>query len=49
MMIFSGLGTCPVTFPIKSMDDAEAEIVPFALPKWKRLLLAQLGIESGYG
>ncbi|MCM4173495.1 aspartate--ammonia ligase [Arenibacter sp. TNZ] len=38
----------PVTFPIKSMDDAEAEIV-HSLAKWKRLALAQLGIESGYG
>ena len=38
----------PVTFPIKSMDDAEAEIV-HSLAKWKRLALAQLGVESGYG
>ena len=38
----------PVTFPIKSMNDAEAEIV-HSLAKWKRLALAQLGIESGYG
>ncbi len=38
----------PVTFPIKSMNDAEAEIV-HSLAKWKRLALAQLEIESGYG
>ena len=38
----------PVTFPIKEMNDAEAEIV-HSLAKWKRLALAQLGIESGYG
>lgn len=38
----------PVTFPIKSMNDAEAEIV-HSLAKWKRLALAQLDIESGYG
>ena len=42
------LSSSPVTFPIKSMDDAEAEIV-HSLAKWKRLALAQLGIESGYG
>ncbi|WP_418603776.1 aspartate--ammonia ligase [Hwangdonia sp.] len=38
----------PVSFPIKSMNDAEAEIV-HSLAKWKRLALAELGIESGYG
>ncbi|MCG2460350.1 aspartate--ammonia ligase [Flavobacteriaceae bacterium F89] len=38
----------PVTFPIKEMNDAEAEIV-HSLAKWKRLALAQLGIETGYG
>ena len=38
----------PVTFPIKSMDDAEAEIV-HSLAKWKRLALARLEIEAGYG
>jgi aspartate--ammonia ligase len=38
----------PVTFPIKSMNDAEAEIV-HSLAKWKRLALAQLEIEEGYG
>lgn len=38
----------PVTFPIKEMNDVEAEIV-HSLAKWKRLALAELGIESGYG
>ncbi|WOD45022.1 aspartate--ammonia ligase [Hwangdonia lutea] len=38
----------PVSFPIKSMNDAEAEIV-HSLAKWKRLALAELGIEAGYG
>ena len=37
-----------VTFPIKDMDDAQAEIV-HSLAKWKRLTLADLGIEPGYG
>jgi len=38
----------PVTFPIKSMQDEEAEIV-HSLAKWKRLALAQLEIASGFG
>lgn len=38
----------PVTFPIKEMNDVEAEIV-HSLAKWKRLALAQLDIEPGYG
>lgn len=37
-----------VTFPIKSMNDAEAEIV-HSLAKWKRLALAQLEVKPGYG
>ena len=37
-----------VTFPIKDLDDAQAEIV-HSLAKWKRLTLADYGIESGYG
>ena len=37
-----------VTFPIKDMDDAKAEIV-HSLAKWKRLTLADLEIEPGYG
>ncbi|MDX1279283.1 MULTISPECIES: aspartate--ammonia ligase [Flavobacteriaceae] len=38
----------PVTFPILSMNDEEAEIV-HSLAKWKRLALARFEIEEGYG
>lgn len=37
-----------VTFPIKDLDDAKAEIV-HSLAKWKRLTLADYEIEEGYG
>lgn len=37
-----------VTFPIKDLNDAKAEIV-HSLAKWKRLTLADYGIEAGYG
>ena len=37
-----------VTFPIKDLDDAKAEIV-HSLAKWKRLTLADYQIEKGYG
>jgi len=37
-----------VTFPIKDLDDTQAEIV-HSLAKWKRLMLADLHIEPGYG
>ncbi len=37
-----------VTFPIKDLGDAEAEVV-HSLAKWKRLSLAEYGIEPGYG
>jgi len=37
-----------VTFPIKDMDDAQAEIV-HSLAKWKRLTLADYGIQEGFG
>jgi aspartate--ammonia ligase len=37
-----------VTFPIKDLNDAKAEIV-HSLAKWKRLTLADYGIEQGYG
>ena len=37
-----------VTFPIKELNDAKAEIV-HSLAKWKRLALADHGIEPGYG
>jgi aspartate--ammonia ligase len=38
----------PVSFPVREMDDMEAEIVQ-SLAKWKRLALAELGVEQGYG
>ena len=38
----------PVSFPIKDMGDARAEVV-HSLAKWKRLTLAEYAIEPGYG
>ena len=38
----------PVTFPIKDLGDANAEVV-HSLAKWKRLTLAEYGIEPGFG
>ena len=38
----------PVSFPIKDLDDAQAEVV-HSLAKWKRLTLADYHIEPGYG
>lgn len=38
----------PVTFPIKDLNDAEAEVV-HSLAKWKRLTLAEYQIAPGYG
>lgn len=38
----------PVTFPIKDLDDAKAEVV-HSLAKWKRLTLAEYQVEPGYG
>lgn len=37
-----------VTFPIKDMNEAKAEVV-HSLAKWKRLTLAEYEIEQGYG
>ena len=37
-----------VTFPIKDLGDAKAEVV-HSLAKWKRLSLAENNIEPGYG
>lgn len=37
-----------VTFPIKDLGDAQAEVV-HSLAKWKRLSLAEYNIEPGYG
>ncbi|MCR4959213.1 MAG: aspartate--ammonia ligase [Prevotella sp.] len=38
----------PVSFPIKDLGDARAEVV-HSLAKWKRLTLAEYKIERGYG
>ena len=38
----------PVTFPIKDLGDAKAEVV-HSLSKWKRLTLAEYEIEPDYG
>lgn len=38
----------PVSFPIKELNDSVAEIVQ-SLAKWKRLALADLNVEKGYG
>src|SRR6266540_6458320 len=38
----------PVSFPIKDMNEATAEVVQ-SLAKWKRMALADYGIEMGYG
>jgi aspartate--ammonia ligase len=38
----------PVSFPIKDMNEATAEIVQ-SLAKWKRMMLADYNIEMGYG
>lgn len=38
----------PVCFPIKDLGDVQAEVV-HSLAKWKRLTLAEYGIEPGFG
>lgn len=38
----------PVSFPIKDMNEARAEVV-HSLAKWKRMMLADYQIEPGYG
>ncbi|MBR5038537.1 MAG: aspartate--ammonia ligase [Prevotella sp.] len=38
----------PVTFPIKDLGEAKAEVV-HSLAKWKRLTLAEYHVEPGYG
>ncbi len=56
MMVLSGQGLNddlngverPVRFPVKSMDEAPAEVV-HSLAKWKRLKLAELGTTPGRG
>jgi aspartate--ammonia ligase len=38
----------PVSFPVKDLDDARAEVV-HSLAKWKRLALAEYGFGRGFG
>ena len=38
----------PVTFPVKDIGGAKAEVV-HSLAKWKRLTLAEYGVAAGYG
>ena len=38
----------PVTFPVKELGDNKAEVV-HSLAKWKRMTLADLKIDRGYG
>lgn len=38
----------PVTFPVKDLGEAKAEVV-HSLAKWKRLKLAEYGVQPGYG
>jgi aspartate--ammonia ligase len=38
----------PVSFPIKDLGEAQAEVV-HSLAKWKRVTLAEYNIEPGYG
>lgn len=38
----------PVTFAVKEMNDAKAEVV-HSLAKWKRMMLAHYGMPIGYG
>ena len=56
MVVLSGTGLNddlngverPVAFPIKDMDEARAEVV-HSLAKWKRIKLAQMGVQPGRG
>ncbi len=56
MVVLSGTGINddlngverPVHFPIKSLDEQQAEVV-HSLAKWKRLKLGELGVEPGRG
>ena len=56
MVVLSGTGINddlngverPVHFPIKSLEERQAEVV-HSLAKWKRLKLAELGVEPGRG
>jgi aspartate--ammonia ligase len=49
LFVLKGNGTeRPVSFPIKDMQEQQAEVV-HSLAKWKRLMLADLNIEHGFG
>ena len=56
MVVMSGTGLNddlngverPVSFPVKDMDEARAEVV-HSLAKWKRVKLAQMGVKAGRG
>ena len=50
LFVLKGLGINerPVSFPIKDLGDAQAEVV-HSLAKWKRLTLAEYEIEPAYG
>lgn len=56
MVVLSGTGLNddlngverPVTFPIKDMEEARAEVV-HSLAKWKRVKLAEMGVKPGRG
>ena len=56
MVVLSGTGLNddlngverPVAFPIKDMDEQRAEVVQ-SLAKWKRIKLAQMGVQPGRG
>ena len=56
MVVLSGTGLNddlngverPVAFPIKDMDESRAEVV-HSLAKWKRIKLAQMGVQPGRG
>ena len=56
MVVLSGTGLNddlngienPVSFPVKDMDGRKAEVV-HSLAKWKRMKLAQMGVQAGRG
>ncbi|MCQ2181247.1 MAG: aspartate--ammonia ligase [Bacteroidales bacterium] len=56
MIVLSGTGLNddlngierPVRFPVRSMDDSKAEVV-HSLAKWKRIKLAEMGVQPGRG
>ena len=56
MVVLSGMGLNddlngverPVKFPVRDMGDQQAEVV-HSLAKWKRVKLAQMGVQPGRG